>query len=398
MNKTRSLLLFFSFFIFLLVIPGYADAAGIENSVIIEKGQVIEKSIYIISQSLVIDGEVNGDVFCITQNLVITGKVNGDVLCLTNNVKLHGIVEGNARILVSNNATLNGQIKKNANIIASQISTENFSSIGGDLLARAEEAVINGNVGRNIEGSFDKVSISGHVGGNVTLDMSGSTAKATINDQAYVGGALNYKSAYKNIIISKEASVKGKITHDLKKPAKEKKKVFGFIWFYSLFTCLIIGLLLASLAKNKVKRITLVMSEKSSRALTRGILLFFLTPGVLVLLIVTIIGIPLAFILALLIFIAILLAKIIAGIWLGEKILKKAHWQENNLILATLIGITTAKLLFTIPFLGWLLSLVAIIFATGAIWVYFQEKKIEKRALKKTPAPKIAKKKITGKK
>lgn len=380
MNKTRSLILIAALAL-MLVIPISAQAFGIEksSSFLVEEGQRLEKNLYILADNIDIKGEVDGDIFCVADNIFISGTINGDLICATNNIVMRGVINGDLRAVAGKLATISGKVEKNVNILAENLNLPRLSSVGRDLLAMATQANIDGSIGRDIDANFSRVAISGHIGGDVNLDVGGKNISnpLEIKDQAYIGGSINYKAPTKKITVSDEAYVNGRIKHQLKEAGEKHKKTFGFGWFYSLVTSLIIGLIIAGFFKKRVKKIIGIMTEEARGSFGWGALLFFLVPAALIIIMITIIGIPLALLLGIFWFFFLLFTKIIAGIWIGEKILKKADWQADNLLLASVIGIIIAKLLFTILILGWVLQLAAILWVTGAFWIYFKDRKKE---------------------
>lgn len=364
------------------IIPGKAQAFNIQKSsnFMVESGKKVEKNIYAFSDNVTIEGEVDGDVFCIADNLIIMGYVDGDVICLAKNINIQGEITGDLRALVGGPVSVSGKIGKNASIISQSFNLPRLSSIDKDLLVFAKNAQIDGIIGRDIDGAFSTVSISGHIGGdvNVNLDDPQVANPISIDNQAYIGGSLNYKAPSKRLSVSDEAYVNGKVNYEFKDTSLKKKPVFGFGWFYSLFSCLIIGILLSLMFKRRLNKIISRMTTDYKASLGWGTIMFFLMPAVILIIMATLIGIPLALILGFVWFLFLIASRIIVGIWIGKWILKHLKWQEDNLIIASIFGIIVAKLLFTIPVVGWLAGFLAMLWVPGAFWLYLRGEKKEK--------------------
>jgi len=97
-------------------------------------------------------------------------------------------------------------------------------------------------------------------------------------------------------------------------------------------------------------------------------LALLLTPIIVFILLITIIGLPLAFITFGLWLIAIYLSKILVGILVGRSLLNN-FWlaKKDSLILAMVIGIIVSYLIFAIPFIGWIIALLAVLWGLGGI-------------------------------
>ena len=99
-----------------------------------------------------------------------------------------------------------------------------------------------------------------------------------------------------------------------------------------------------------------------------GIIALLLTPIIVVILLITIIGIPLSLILLALWLVALCLSKILAGILVGRSLLNN-YWpkKKDSLISAMIIGIVIAYLIFSLPIIGGFISLLAMLWGLGGI-------------------------------
>ncbi len=377
MNKTRRLLLSLSVLSCLLMIPLGVSAFELKkaDSLLIEEN--INDNVYALANEITVNGKIDGDLICLTKDLRIKGEITGDVICATQNASLGGTILGDLRIAAGEKAVVSGKVKGNANVLSQKFSMPRLSSVGKSLLLMADEAVVDGSVEKNVEGAVLRANIAGHIGGDVDLEMGGKEIKEplSINKQAYIGGNVSYRSANKKINISEEAYINKSVNHEFKKIKEKEKNPFGFGWFYSLVFCLLLGLLTAWLLKKYLPEIDKKMTEKADHCFVWGALSFILAPILLFFLLLTIVGIPLALLAGFLWLLILLLSRLLAGIWIGQKILKKTKIKKNNLFLSTLIGITTLKLITTIPYIGQLLGLLATIWALGSLWLIFKEKR-----------------------
>lgn len=112
-----------------------------------------------------------------------------------------------------------------------------------------------------------------------------------------------------------------------------------------------------------------------------GLLFLIVAPITTFILLITIIGIPLAMALLFTYFFFIYLAKIFISLVLGEKLLGYFN-KEYNPYLVLLIGLFLYLILTSIPVVGWLITFVSVLIGMGAILLgkkdYYEEVKLKK--------------------
>ena len=193
----------------------------------------------------------------------------------------------------------------------------------------------------------------------------------TITNTAKINGQLKYKSE-KDAAIDSNAVITGETIHNLPDVKDKKSKLENLNWWWgkliSIFSALVIGLVLISFWREQIIRITDLMKEKMGASLGWGILILLLTPIIAIILLITIIGIPLSFISIALWLIAMYVSKILVGILIGRSFLN-SYWvkQKDSLILAMIVGIIITYIILAIPFIGWTLSLLATLWGLGGI-------------------------------
>ncbi len=384
MKKT---VIFISLIIILLPATVLAVTVRANNSVYLAKSDTIEGNLFAAGQTITIEGKVNGDIYCAGQTINISGEVAGDINCAGQSINISGPVAGSVR-LAGNSVSLDNKIGHNLMAAGATIVTSAKSSIGWDMLVAGATAEARGNVGKDLYGAVANATIAGQIGRNVNLILSDKIKSAkpspnitdnslTLANTAKIGGNLTYRSNNQASIES-GAVVSGNTTHNLPKvsQAGQRFNILGWFWFrlFSIFSGLVVGLVLISLWREEIKKITDRMLEKVGPSLGWGVILMFLAPILTVLLLITIIGIPLGLILIGLWLIALMISKILVGIMVGRSILNSL-WpaQKDSLIWAMIIGIIITYLIYSLPFLGWILALLAMWWGLGGIWLYFKK-------------------------
>ncbi|MFA6393512.1 MAG: EI24 domain-containing protein [Patescibacteria group bacterium] len=369
MKKTT--LIFASLLALFLVIPASVSAYETRkgNSVIVAKDEVINGNLYTAGANISIEGHIKGDVFCAGQTINIKGEVDGSVFCAGQNINLDGKVAGSARMAAST-ININGSIGQNANAFAAAVSAGDNSKIGWDMLIGAAGANLSGEIGNDLHGGGANISLNGKVGRNVNLALGDKKdSSLTLGDKAIIGGGLTYRAA-ETAEISGQAKIAGET---IRKEFTARTKSSGpaaraGMIIFSIFSSLIIGLVLVSVFREKIIAITDLMLNKIAASIGIGFLALILAPFAFIILAITVIGIPLSLILLVLWIIALCLSKIITGIFLGRVLVEK-YWavKKESLIWPMIIGVTVTSLICFIPFIGWVLGLIAVLWALGGM-------------------------------
>ena len=368
------------FILLALPIAASAYSAKSGDSIYVSKDEVIEGNLYAAGSTLNIDGKVTGDVFCAGQSININGDVEGDVFCAGQTININGKIGGSLRV-AGQSINLNGQVARNAVTIGATIATAASSSIGWDLLILGNIFELKGDIGRDLYGSAGKVNVSGKIGKNLDLNFgqkNNSDKPLIITGTAKINGQVKYKSD-KDADINSGAVIKGETIHNFPTMVAKKSNLVKLDWYWgkliSIFSALVIGLVLISFWREQILKITDLMLAKIGPSMGWGIITLLLTPLIAIILLITIIGLPLAFILLALWLIAIYVSKILVGILVGRSLINN-YWpkKKDSLILAMIIGIIIAYLIFALPIIGFSVSLLAMLWGLGGIMLALKNK------------------------
>ena len=115
-----------------------------------------------------------------------------------------------------------------------------------------------------------------------------------------------------------------------------------------------------------------IVAGDLGRSLGYGLVLFVVVPIALLLIMVTIIGIPLSLLSLLLYIILFYVAKLFVAIALGDKILSMLNQSgTRSQALSLLIGLIILTIMYKIPFIGWAVYLLSVMIGLGAILIAF---------------------------
>lgn len=382
--KKTSLILTFTLVLF--IIPFTVSAFELETRALITlpEDETVEGNYYAIGDIITIDGDINGDIFVAGENVTINGNISGDIFAaVSENFVLNNKIGSSLRV-IGTNITINNKIPHSAHLVGENITIAKIAEITGDLFVLGANINHMGKVGGDLHGMGSLITIAGEVGKDVKLRLDdkikesthgwkfkmGGNNILTVTESATINGNLYY-SASQEGLISKDAEIKGEIGYSAPKPKSTQANVWNLAWgaLFGIFSSFVIGLVLITLWRERIKKLTDVMLVAVWPSIGWGLILMFLTPFIILLLLFTIIGIPLAVILGVIWLIAMYISKTIVGILIGRMVLNKI-WEKkkDSLIWAMIIGVSLVWLLTKLPLIGWLLSLVAIWWALGGMW------------------------------
>lgn len=381
MKKVLFLILFLS----LASLPKVGQAFTVKNTQVynLPAESTLNDNLYLAGNDLSIDGKIDGDLKFIGSNLTINGEVNGDIIGIAENININGKVNGNLRI-AGEQININGQIIKNADMAGSKVNLASSASIGKDLLIAANEVNIDGVVQTDLHGLANSIKLNGQIGRNVFLRFLNEEPKKEILEigpSAKINGSLNY-TAKNNAKISDINLVSGGIHHTPidEKFAKQWQKISLWNSLMGIFSALVIGLVLTSLFGKKLKSLNTHISHRPSLSALIGLATMFSAPFLIIILFFTLIGIPLALIALVCYLVLIYLSRIIIAIYVGGLMVKKAYPEQTpSVFWSMIIGIVVSWLFFSLPVIGWFLSIIATWWGIGAILIYFKEEISENR-------------------
>ncbi len=331
-------------------------------------GETIDSSVYMSGRSIDMAGTVNGDLYCAGQSVTISGRVRGDVLCAGQTVNISGTVDGDVRA-AGQDVTISSKIAKNLTVGTQNFTLSSEASVGGDITGGASGATINGRVGRDLLLGAQTVDLNGQVARSVT----GTVDQLTIGNKAQVGGDIQYTSK-NEVNRAAGAQVTGTVSRTEPKADKNVREPYfaaRAYWFLAaVFAAFLLSLLFPSVYVLAYDR----SSASIWRTLVYGLLSFIAVPAAIVALMITVIGIPLAFLVMLLWLVVLLLSTTFAAFYVGRQIYRR----QNNPLVIMLAGAIVLYLLINLPLIGGLVGFAAVVLGSGMIFA---------EALHRTPRP-----------
>lgn len=303
------------------------------GTVVVAEGETVEGNLQAVGGTVVVRGTVDGNLeaFAGTVSIADSGEVTGSVQGAAGSVTIDGAIGGDVQIAAGS-------------------------------LDIGEAATITGDVETGV-GSF---SLAGTVEGSVQVGAS----SITLGPSASVGGDFVYDG---DLNRAPGAAIGGELRED---PSLSGAEFGGFgavaDWLftaYSVVTTLVFGAILLLVAPGVARTAADGTRERPLRVAGAGFLAFLAGPVLLVALMLTIIGIPLAF-LWLFVWVVLLISGFVLGEYaVGAWLLSVADYENKWLALA--VGVLAVYALGRVPVLGGIVEFAVLLVGLGAFAVVF---------------------------
>jgi cytoskeletal protein CcmA (bactofilin family) len=370
---TKLFAVFIPAFILLLASAAPVNAVFMKSgtNLVFQEDEKISETAFISGSSITINSDIDGDLLCAGQSVVINGNIKGDILCVAQNIKINGSVDGNVRS-VAQTIEVFGKVTRNLMTASQKLVLGPKSSVGGDVIFGVQNVDFNGQIGRDLTGAGDSITISGSLLRNATI----TGTNISLADTGKIGGNIDYYIAKESTASIAQKNVKGSITkYDIEpktKPVSEKKIadvskvglaakiVFGII------SSIILGLTIVYFdSKGTKKRVEQIMSRPFVSGLI-GLTALIIAPIVFFILMFTIVGVPVAFVFILFYILTLITSSLYTSVVFGKVVMTKLFHKKGTLNTQIALGITLLGLVSSIPVIGWTIAFFSFCVGLGA--------------------------------
>ncbi len=322
-----------------------------------------------------ISGDVDGDVYVAGGQVTVDGHINGDLLVAGGQVNISGTVSQDVRA-AGGQVTITGAIGRNVTLAGGDVQLTSAAALGGSVVAAGGSVTISTPVNGNLKVGAGNLTIAAPVMG----DVEAGVETMRLSSNAMVDGDLVYYSNT-DASIASDASVSGAVTRkefpgkaEMPDQKQINKAVAGFSLFtksLSLATTLAVGFLMVKFFPNFVRRGALVLHEHPWGSFGVGFLSIIIVPLAFVLLLVTLVGIPLAFIGLTLYGLIFYFSRVLVMVFMADWILARFN-KKMTLMWTLVIGIFFYYLISMIPILGGLIKALFVVAGLGAFFMSYR--------------------------
>lgn len=447
MSRQRKLTSLLIALLCMIIIPPVA-AREILNDVdcVVEADEVIQGSLFVLCENLIVNGTVNGDLIGAALRARIDGTINGNLYFVTGQLDLSANVNGDVHFggLVLNishpqtDANTDAGISGSLKAVALATSLAEASSVGNGILYLGYQLIANGRIDGEINFWGSALSLNERVNGNVyaavgnpasdssqletlllplQFDIDLRNPGLTVGADALIRGRISYSGTTEGEILGR---VRGGVEFDaLVTPIPTLEEPGSFRIFLGqiareYFTLMAVGVL-GVLAMPRIARTPLTpLRSRPFPSFSAGLLAFILSfPIWLIILFISLLLIVLlqitglqelvlvtAIVLgmvnvgsaSLFYFVSIFMARALIGLMLGRLLLRLVlHPQDMDsrrmLVLAQAVGLAVLAVAVSLPLFGWIFNAAALFLGLGAILLVTLEQGRRVRDSLPTPVP-----------
>jgi hypothetical protein len=334
---------------------------------------------------------VTGDFYAGSGTVTVNARIDGDLVAaggtiLVNDITVLGFIGDDVRAF-GGTITLSRNVSGDVLLMGGELTVDRDAIISGDLIVAGGKAILNGTVKGKVrltggeiqlkgitEGDLEakggKLVVNGLVMGKASL----SAQELTIGDQAKFYQDVAYWQPAGQIDFG--SKVDGEARFDPTLATNLDQPNWYFLGFGSFIVALIylsavllLLFLFEYLAPQWLKKAGKNVHEDITGSLGRGILYLLGVPALAIVLLITLIGIPVGLFMLMLYGFSLAFAHVISSLvlvnWYNQRYGRE--WSRGQLVWAGLALFIPVKLVTMIPVVGWLISILLVGAAFGAI-------------------------------
>jgi len=374
------------FFLLLLASPMLAMQILSGNDIRIS--QPVREDLYVFGGTITIDAPVYGDIYSAGGTVTVNDTVYGDLVVAGGNVYLRGVVQDDVRA-AAGSLLVAGNISGDLIIAGGTVTVEPSAGIGGDIAISGGTITLSSTVSGSVKAAGGVVTINSAIGKNLSFNGGELTLNGAVNGASEIAatkfhlgenaalrgnvrywtdaGEINFGNALQNGAI---ATFDPSLRTQYERP---DMRYLGFASFLAVLWYLLAMFILVWLGQwlftQTIKNAALTAQAEPVRSLGYGFLYFAAVPVAVVLLFVTLIGIPVGLIALFLYLLLLALANIITALigahWINHA--KNYHWRSIQLVLVAFGLFILLKIVGFIPVIGWIVKIAAVFVAFGAV-------------------------------
>lgn len=317
---------------------------------------------------VVLDEPIDGNAFAAGSRVELRERVDRSAFLSGGNVTVAGPV-GRNLYAAGGEVRIESDVEGRVRAAGGKIRVASSARIGGSAAFAGDSIEVDGAVGRGLRAFGDTIVINGSVGGDV--EIAGENIR--IGPDARIDGRVEYRSG-RDIEVDPAARVAGGVT-ELQQDRRWLRKlgrgaaIFGGATIS--FGMVLIGALMILAMPRFSREAAATILKKPWQSAGLGCVMLLGVPFAIIVLLVTVIGIPLALLLVFGYVVLMLLGYLVAAMFVGDTALGRfgrekveSPWWRVLFMFLALIVIAIVK---QVPFIGGLAVMLLFIAGIGAL-------------------------------
>lgn len=312
-----------------------------------------------------IEGTVNGDVFAFARTVTVKGTINGNLVAAGSHVEIRGTVTGSA-YLAGEDLRVSGKVERSLVTAGGGLVVTPSGTIGRTWLAAGDMIRHEGTVGRALWAGAGTLSVKGRVG----QELKAGVRQFSVQEGAVIEGPINYWSSRTGTFAPgiRTGEITFHETRDEWRGATNLGSATGWHVFQFL-GFLVVGLLVLALMPGLRRSFPATVTEKPWQVPLAGFLALLAIPVALIVLLLTVVGIPLSLLgmlaMPVVTYVSQVLVSWTAGHLLAERVEGMRTWSWP---LVFLVGALLTTLVTLVPGFGGLAGFLFVCYGLGGLY------------------------------
>jgi len=349
--------------------PASALTLRIDEETRVGVSEVVDESMLLTGDGVHVDGVVRGDIIAAADRVTITGTIEGSLYVFARELEITGTVEGNV-IGAIEQTRIDGEVKGSLYEVGESLSLGADGRVARDLSLIGERGVLGGRVGRDVVFAGDEIELRSEIGRNVEVFHAD---RVILRDGTRITGDLDAAVEDESAVErAPGAQVEGEVRirppeslHESYWAAYRSPAVY-LAHAITLVAAFVFGLLLYTLAP-RLFAVDLHTAPQFLRSLGYGFIGAVATPIAIVVLALTVVGIPVAVLTLFVFIVALYTSEIVVASWVGGTLLSRdddGYYAFSRTLGAGLLLLAVAS---HIPFVGPPIAVVTALLGLGLI-------------------------------
>ena len=373
MKKTIILLIFVVASVFFV---HQARSAELQtgNTISVEN-RTVSENFYTAGGSVKLNSTFEKDVFVAGGKIDVAGNVSGDLFSVGGETTVSGKVLGDVRI-IGGHATISGEVQGDLMVVGTVITLDSSARILGQTI------IVGGELFQDAPLTQSAKILAGVVSLNTTVsgETSVTTQKMIFGERAMISGNLRYYAPDK-ATRADGATTTGTIIfneiNSLSEIGIVKTTILNLLSFWIILkfiTTLIIAFALVYIFRVFTQGINDTALDSFVKNTLVGAALFVATPIVVAVLFISLIALPIGFLILLAYIFILIVTPALAGIIIGSLVSRMFDKEEESQHHVSFKTAAIGVILFTaiqfVPFIGELTRFIFVLVALGATYRY----------------------------
>lgn len=353
-----------------VIAPSPANAIEIRRDqevVTVAEAETINDTLVAASETILIKGNIVGDLLATGRRVDIDGSVSGNVIAFAESVTIRGTVGG---LVIGAGSTFElegSRVGGNLVVAGEKLSVDSRSDVAGNVVIAGNNAAIEGPVGKDLYSFAEVVELNSSVGQN--MEAFGNRVRL-LDDAHVVGNARLRIKSEDRFHRAAGAKVDGEVEFlDVPKRFEDENPYTSatfYLWQLArLVSALLVGLALLWLVPA-FRSATVGGGIEGLKTAGIGLIAVISLPIVAGVIALTLIGIPFSFVTLIAWIVFMYLAKIVMGLFVGRILLANTKYKASDVAIL-LVGLVVILVAVNLPAIGGVVSFVLTVLGVGLI-------------------------------